>query len=99
MTVGRETAMAFVESYGRAWEAWDITGFVELFSDDVVYVVHPTDETVVGRGALTVYVHKEHVEQGDVRVALDGILVGCCLRSPPASIPSRSRGNRARPIA
>ena len=49
MTVSRESAAAFVEGYGRAWESWDVSGFVGLFSDEVVYVAHPTQETVVGK--------------------------------------------------
>jgi len=52
MSVSREMAEAFVEGYGRAWESWDFDGFVDLFSDDVVYVEHPVDETVVGREAM-----------------------------------------------
>lgn len=59
----------------RTWETWDITGFVDLFSDDVVYVVHPTDETVVGREALTRYVQKEQAEQGAVGVRMGNPVV------------------------
>jgi hypothetical protein len=32
MTVSREMATAFVESYGQTWQSWDYGGFVELFS-------------------------------------------------------------------
>ena len=56
--------------YGRTWEAWDVPGFLDLFSDDVVYVAHPTAETVVGRAALERYVCTEAAEQGDVRVTM-----------------------------
>jgi ketosteroid isomerase-like protein len=70
MNIGRGAGAAFVESYGRAWERWDIEGFVGLFSDDVVYVVHPTDETVVGAEALRGYLHKEEAEQGAVSVRM-----------------------------
>jgi hypothetical protein len=49
MSVTWRQAQAFVEAYGRTWGAWDLDGFVELFSDGVVYVEHPVDETVVGR--------------------------------------------------
>jgi ketosteroid isomerase-like protein len=71
----REQATAFVHGYGRTWEAWDITGFVDLFSDNVVYVVHPTEEPVVGREALTRYVQKEHAEQGTVSVRMGNPVV------------------------
>jgi hypothetical protein len=50
MTVSREMATAFVEGYGRTWGSWDLDGFVDLFKDDVVYVEHPVNETVVGGG-------------------------------------------------
>lgn len=70
MSLDRESAMEFVASYGQTWESWDITGFAELFSDDVVYVVHPTDERVVGREALKRYVIKEKAEQGSVSVRM-----------------------------
>ena len=75
MTTGRERAVAFVDDYGRAWESWDIPGFVELFSDDVVYVAHATHETVVGRAALTSYVRKEAAEQGQVSVRMGNPVV------------------------
>ena len=70
MTIGRESAATFVEGYGRSWERWDVSGFVDLFSDDVVYVSHPTQETVVGRNALRRYLRKEAVEQGEVSVRM-----------------------------
>jgi hypothetical protein len=69
-SIGRERAAAFVESYGRTWESWDVPGFVDLFSDDVVYVAHATQETVVGRTALATYLHKEATEQGQVNVRM-----------------------------
>jgi hypothetical protein len=59
MTVSREMATAFVEGYGRTWGSWDFDGFVDLFSDDVVYVEHPVDETVVGREAMGRYIRRE----------------------------------------
>ena len=70
MSIGREDAAAFVDGYGRAWESWDVSGFVELFSDDVVYVAHATEETVVGRTALASYLRKEAAEQGEVSVRM-----------------------------
>ena len=68
--MGRKRASAFVNGYGSTWERWDIAGFVALFSEDVVYVVHPTEETVVGREALTRYVQKEQAAQGEVSIRM-----------------------------
>jgi ketosteroid isomerase-like protein len=65
-----ESATAFVERYGRTWESWDVAGFLDLFSEQVVYVAHPTEETVLGREALGKYLRKEQSEQGDVRVTM-----------------------------
>jgi hypothetical protein len=70
MGLGREDAAAFVDGYGRAWESWDVSGFVELFNDEVVYVAHATEETVVGRTALASYLRKEAAEQGEVSVRM-----------------------------
>jgi ketosteroid isomerase-like protein len=66
----REHAAGFVESYGRAWEAWDLAAFDDLFSDDVVYVAHATEETVVGRAALADYLRKEADDQGQASVRM-----------------------------
>ena len=66
--VPRAQAAAFVSRYGETWERWDVEGFVGLFSEDVVYVAHATDETVLGRRALTEYVEREKREQGAVSV-------------------------------
>jgi ketosteroid isomerase-like protein len=63
-------AAAFVQGYGRSWEIWDVSEFVDLFTDEVVYVAHPTQETVVGKEALRGYLRKEATEQGDVRVRM-----------------------------
>ncbi len=77
MSIDRQTATAFVDGYGRAWENWDVEGFVALFSDDVVYVDHPTDNTVLGSEALRHYVEKERAEQGSVSVRMGSpILAG-----------------------
>ncbi len=75
MTVSREMATMFVEGYGRTWERWDLDGFVDLFSDDVVYVEHPVDETVLGREAMGRYIRREQSEAGIVRVRLGRPLV------------------------
>ena len=70
MAVDREAAAAFAEAYGRTWERCDEAGWVDLFSDDVVYVVHPTHETVAGKEALGPYFQKEAAEQGAVKVRM-----------------------------
>jgi hypothetical protein len=66
----RDRASAFVDSYGRTWQNWDVGGFVDLFSEEVVYVAHATQETVVGRTALAAYLEKEAAEQGEVNVRM-----------------------------
>jgi hypothetical protein len=70
MNLDRERATAFVDGYGRTWDSWDIAGFVELFSDDVVYVDYQTGERVVGGEALASYLRKEEAEQGAVTVRM-----------------------------
>jgi ketosteroid isomerase-like protein len=70
VAVDREHAAAFADAYGRAWETWDFTGFVDLFSDDVVYVPHATEERVVGKAALAGYIRKEAADQGDASVRI-----------------------------
>jgi len=71
----REQAMAFVGAYRRTWESWDFTGFVDLFTDDVVYVAHATQETVVGRAALERYIRKEAADQGQASVRMGSPLI------------------------
>jgi ketosteroid isomerase-like protein len=70
-----QTAKAFVDGYGRTWENWDYTAFLDLFSDDVVYVEHPTDETVLGRAQMERYIRKEHSEQGVASVRMGSPMV------------------------
>ena len=74
-SVGHENAVAFAEAYGRAWEAWDFSAFVDLFSDDVVYVAHATEETVVGRAPLADYIRKEAADQGQASVRMGSPLI------------------------
>src|SRR5215210_804172 len=75
MTTCRQRAVTFVDGYGRTWESWDIPAFVDLFSDEVVYVAHATQETVVGRAALTSHIRKEAAEQGRVSVRMGNPVV------------------------
>jgi ketosteroid isomerase-like protein len=74
LSLNRERATAFVEKYGQTWETWDVEGFVDLFSDNVVYVAHP-QETVIGRDALRRYLRKEQTEQGCVSVRMGVAIV------------------------
>jgi ketosteroid isomerase-like protein len=74
LSLNRENATEFVERYGQTWESWDVEGFVDLFSDNIVYVAHP-QETVVGRDALRRYFRKEEAEQGCVSVRMGGAIV------------------------
>src|SRR5271155_4780199 len=70
MSQDRERAMAFLENYRRTWEAWDVDGFVELFSDDAVYVDHPTEKIAVGREAVAAFLRNEESEQGAASVRM-----------------------------
>lgn len=65
----RDAAAAFVDTYGRTWEGWDVESFAALYSDGVVYVAHP-QETIIGRRALRAYFVKEQDEQGQVSVRM-----------------------------
>jgi ketosteroid isomerase-like protein len=64
-----------VKAFGRTWQAWDVDGFVGLFSDDAVFVDHPTTETLSGGQALRAYVLREAEEQGAVTVRMGKPLV------------------------
>ena len=68
--LSRQNGVSFIEGYGRTWESWDFDGFLDLFSDDVVYVAHVTEETVVGRTALAGYIRKEAADQGQASVRM-----------------------------
>ncbi len=66
----REKAIAFVEGCGRTWQAWDYERFADLFTEDAIYVEHPTDETVVGRNQLLDYIRREHEAEGVASVSM-----------------------------
>lgn len=76
ISADRQSPVEFVEGYGRTWETWDVEGNLALFTDDVVYVVHATEETVVGREALRVYIAKEEAAMGKVSVRMGEPVVG-----------------------
>ena len=75
MGTSRDDAVAFVEGYGRTWERWDLSAWGDLFTDDVVYVEHPTQRPVVGRAELEAYFRKEAAEQGAVSVRMGSPVV------------------------
>ncbi len=75
MSIDRAAAADWARAYGSTWAAWDIAGFLDLFSEDVVYLEHPTGEAVVGRAALDAYVREEEREQGDVTVRIGSPVV------------------------
>ena len=64
--------------YARTWENWDPDGFADLFTDDVIYVEHPTDETIVGRAQMPTYLRDEHAFQGAAAVLIGTPLVDGC---------------------
>ena len=74
--MNRDMAVAFVERYGRTWQAWDFEGFADLFTDDVVYVEHPTDETVVGREQILDYIRRERAAEGVADVRMGTPIIG-----------------------
>jgi ketosteroid isomerase-like protein len=78
MRISRDQAARFVEAYGQTWENWDFDGFVDLFTDDVIYVEHPTDETIVGREQMQAYIRNEHDYQGVATVQMGIPLVDGC---------------------
>jgi ketosteroid isomerase-like protein len=78
MRISRDQAARFVEAYGQTWENWDLDGFVDLFTEDVIYVEHPTDETIVGREQMQAYIRNEHEYQGVAAVQMGIPLVDGC---------------------
>lgn len=78
MGIDRDQATRFVEGYGRTWEWWDFDGFVDLFTDDVIYVEHPTDETVVGREQMQAHIRAEYDYQGAATVLMGSPIVEGC---------------------
>ena len=73
--IDSQQAQRFVERYGQAWDSWDIDGFLDLFTDNVVYAAHPK-EIVVGQESLRTYLRKEETEQGIVRVRMGQPVIG-----------------------
>ncbi|MFT3865184.1 MAG: nuclear transport factor 2 family protein [Solirubrobacterales bacterium] len=70
MSIDREQALDFLERYRTCWEAWDLEGFLGLFTEDAVYFEHPVDETLVGREELGRYFRREQREGGEATVRM-----------------------------
>jgi ketosteroid isomerase-like protein len=47
-----EAAQAWLDRYVSAWLSYDRDDIAALFSEDVVYRYHPSDDPVVGRDAV-----------------------------------------------
>jgi hypothetical protein len=45
----RETAQQWLDRYVSAWMSYDPDAIAQLFSEDVAYRYHPSDEPTVGR--------------------------------------------------
>ena len=50
----RETAQDWLDRYVAAWISYDADDVAGLFSEDVAYRYHPSDEPIVGRSAVVV---------------------------------------------
>jgi ketosteroid isomerase-like protein len=50
--VDREAAQDWLDRYVAAWRSYDRDDIAALFSEDVTYRYHPSDEPTVGRDAV-----------------------------------------------
>jgi len=48
----RDAVQAWLDRYVAAWKSYDPDAITALFSDDVAYRYHPSDEPIVGRDAV-----------------------------------------------
>src|SRR5919107_1782928 len=60
-----EGAQNWLDRYVAAWKSYDRDEIAALFSDDVAYRYHPSDQSVVGREAVV----DSWLVDGDVVVA------------------------------
>ena len=60
----RDAVQDWLDRYVAAWKSYDVDDIGELFSDDVAYRYHPSDEPIVGRAAV-VASWQEESESGD----------------------------------
>jgi hypothetical protein len=51
-SMDRTTAQRWLDSYVAAWLSYEPEAIGALFSDDVEYRYHPSDEPIVGRAAV-----------------------------------------------
>ena len=70
MSLDRERATAFIDSYRQTWESWDVEGLLELFSDEAVFVDHPITQIAVGKDAVAQFLRTEQTEQGSVSIRM-----------------------------
>jgi ketosteroid isomerase-like protein len=50
--MNRASAQAWLDAYVAAWRSYDRAEIEALFSDDVAYRYHPSDEPITGRDAV-----------------------------------------------
>jgi ketosteroid isomerase-like protein len=62
------TVAAWIEAYGRAWEAGDADAAAALFTDDAVYWAHVFREPHRGREAIRAYWHRATGDQEGTEV-------------------------------
>lgn len=48
----RDAVQDWLDRYVAAWKSYDADDIGELFSDDIAYRYHPTDEPIVSRAAV-----------------------------------------------
>ncbi len=60
-----------LESYGRAWEAFDGDAWVALFTEDAEYHEDPFEAPIVGHNALRAYLLDASSSQRDVEFTVE----------------------------
>jgi hypothetical protein len=48
----REALVQWLDAYVKAWKSYDREQIAALFSDDVRYRYHPSDDPIIGRAAV-----------------------------------------------
>jgi len=62
---------AWLEGYGRAWQAFDGDAWVALFSDDAEYHEDPFGAPLVGHNALRAYLLEAAASERDVEFTVE----------------------------